>query len=81
MFIILSRIEYYWVQVRVNGVTTELPAEDIAAFYSNEPTFARIRSQLAQCGTPIDWNVMNQRHNDLLARHKNGEPVLQQTDN
>lgn len=64
----------------MNGQISELSPAEITEFYKVEPTFARLRSQLAICGDTIDWEEMKLRHDDLLRRHQNGEPVLHQTD-
>jgi len=68
-------------QIRINGQVVELSPDEIAEYYQREPTFARLRSQLAVCGEEIDWTEMKNRHDDLLARHQNGEQVLHQTEN
>lgn len=75
-----ERNSVYFPKVRINGDVEELSEAEIAEYYQNEPTFARLRSQLAQCGEPIDWADMKQRHEELLQRHKAGESVLHQTD-
>lgn len=64
----------------MNGQISELSPIEITEYYKIEPTFARLRSQLAICGDTIDWDEMKSRHDDLLQRHQNGEPVLHQTD-
>ncbi|XP_055390023.1 pyridoxine/pyridoxamine 5'-phosphate oxidase isoform X2 [Condylostylus longicornis] len=67
-------------QIRVHGSAIELSEDEIAERWKEEPVFARIRSKMASCGAPVKWDVLKEKHDQLLEAYKNGEEPLNQSE-
>lgn len=67
-------------QVRFTGVASELSTDEIRKFYDDEPINYKIRSVIARCGEPVEWETVKRRHDEALNSFLESHEAPKQTD-
>lgn len=59
-------------QIRITGAVAELPPNEIDKFYESEPLFYKIRSNITECGRPVEWEKLKKDHDEMLKAYEKG---------
>ncbi|XP_055914158.1 uncharacterized protein LOC129947568 [Eupeodes corollae] len=71
-------IDVVW-QIRIMGKAVELPENQIANLYTEEPVYAKIRNRINVSGKPVNFAEQKAAFDKLLKQYEDGQDSLPQT--